>query len=83
MCVGVPGQVLSVDGMEAIVDVLGVRRTVRLDIVDEPVEAGDYVLSHVGFAVQRVPAPEARATLAIFDAILRDAGERPAEIPEA
>jgi len=73
MCLGVPGKVLSIDGAEALFDFFGVRRTVRLDIVDEPVAVGDYVLNHVGFAIRRIPEADARATLELFDAILRGA----------
>ncbi|HZY01953.1 MAG TPA: HypC/HybG/HupF family hydrogenase formation chaperone, partial [Anaeromyxobacteraceae bacterium] len=37
MCLGVPGKVLSVDGLSARVDFFGVVKELRLDIVDEPV----------------------------------------------
>jgi len=73
MCLGVPGKVLSVDGLTATVDFFGVRRQVRLDIVDVPVSPGDYVLNHVGFAIHRIPEDEIGETLALFDTILREA----------
>jgi hydrogenase expression/formation protein HypC len=73
MCLGVPGKVLAVDGMDATVDFFGVRRRVRLDIVDEPVAVGDYVLNHVGFAIRRIPEAEIGATLELFDEILKEA----------
>ena len=75
MCLGVPGKVLSVDGLAARVDFFGVVKELRLDIVDEPVRPGDYVLNHVGFAIRRIPPEEVQETLALFDAILADAGE--------
>lgn len=75
MCLGVPGKVLSVDGLAARVDFFGVVKELRLDIVDEPVQPGDYVLNHVGFAIRRIPPEEVQETLALFDAILADAGE--------
>jgi hydrogenase expression/formation protein HypC len=59
--------------MDADVEFFGVRRRIRLDIVDEPVSPGDYVLNHVGFAIRRIPESEIGATLALFDAILADA----------
>ena len=74
MCLGVPGKVLEVDGMDATVDFFGVRRRVRLDIVDEPVAVGDYVLNHVGFAIRRIPPEEVAETLALFETVLREAG---------
>jgi len=74
MCLGVPGKVLKVDGLEATVDFFGVRRVLRLDVVDEPVAPGDYVLNHVGFAIRRIPPSEVEETLALFEAVLRYAG---------
>lgn len=66
MCLGVPGKVIAIDGLTASVDFWGVRRQVRLDVVDEPVAIGDYVLNHVGYAIRRIPAEEAEATLAMY-----------------
>jgi len=70
MCLGVPGKVLTVDGSVATVDFFGVRRDVRLDIVDEPVEPGDYVMNHVGFAIRRIPPTEVKETLALYEQLL-------------
>jgi hydrogenase expression/formation protein HypC len=72
MCLGVPGLVVSVEGNVATVDFWGVRKQVLLDIVDAPVAPGDYVLNHVGFAIRRIPPEEARATLELYDQILRE-----------
>jgi hydrogenase expression/formation protein HypC len=74
MCLGVPGKVLAIEGLEATVDFFGVKKTLRLDIVDEPVTVGDYVLNHVGFAIHRIPPEEVGETLALFDQVLREAG---------
>ena len=71
MCLGVPGRVVAVDGLVATVDFFGVRREVRLDVVDEPVSAGDYVLNHVGFAIRRIPESEIGATLELYESLLR------------
>jgi len=70
MCLGVPGKVITVQGDEAIVDFWGVRKVVRLDVVDEPVAPGDYVLNHVGFAIRRIPAALAEETLALYETVL-------------
>ncbi len=70
MCLGVPGKILAIDGLEATVDFFGVRKVLRLDIVDEPVEVGDYVLNHVGFAIRRIPPADALQTLALFEEVL-------------
>jgi hydrogenase expression/formation protein HypC len=84
MCLGIPGQIVKIDDVErklATADVGGVRRQVNLScIVDDahPVEAciGDWVLIHVGFAMSRIDADEARATMQI----LVELGEAQAEI---
>jgi hydrogenase expression/formation protein HypC len=72
MCLGVPGKVIAIDGMVATVDFFGVSRAVRLDIIDEPVVAGDYVLNHVGYAIRKIPAQEIDATLALYEELLRE-----------
>jgi hydrogenase expression/formation protein HypC len=71
MCLGVPGRVLSIDGDVAQVDFWGVVRPVRLDVVDEPVAPGDYVLNHVGFAIRRIPPDDIAETLALYDELIR------------
>jgi hydrogenase expression/formation protein HypC len=76
MCLGVPGKVLVIDGLNATVDFFGVRKELRLDIVDEPVQVGDYVLNHVGFAIRRIPPDEVQETLALFDQILAHTGAK-------
>jgi hydrogenase expression/formation protein HypC len=70
MCLGVPGKVVAVDGNVATVDFWGVRRQVLLDVVDEPVAVGDYVLNHVGYAIRRIPDEEIGETLALFEQLL-------------
>jgi hydrogenase expression/formation protein HypC len=74
MCLGVPGKVLDISGLEAVVDFFGVKKTLRLDIVDEPVQVGDYVLNHVGYAIRRIPPDEVQDTLALFEQVLKEAG---------
>lgn len=72
MCLGVPGRVVEVRGSIALVDFWGVRRETRLDVVDEPVVPGDYILNHVGFAIRKIPEAEIRETLALYDLLLRE-----------
>jgi hydrogenase expression/formation protein HypC len=71
MCLGVVGEVLEVDGMIAVVDFFGVKKKVRLDVVDAPVSPGDYVLNHVGFAIRRIPPEDVAATLSFYEEVLR------------
>lgn len=73
MCLGVPGKVIEVDGNVATVDFWGVRRQVQLDVVDEPVAPGDYILNHVGFAIRRIPESEIAETLALYEQLIKQA----------
>jgi hydrogenase expression/formation protein HypC len=75
MCLGVPGRVVSVEGLLATVDFFGVRRQVRLDVVDQPVSAGDYILNHVGFAIRRIPEEEIGETLVLYERLLAEASK--------
>jgi len=75
MCLGVPGKVISVDGWIAVVDFWGVRKQIRLDVVDEAVEPGDYILNHVGYAIRRIPTEDIAATLALYEELLRHAAQ--------
>ena len=70
MCLGVPGRVVEVNGLLATVDFWGVRKQIRLEVVDEPVQPGDYILNHVGYAIRRIPANEIDATLALYEELL-------------
>jgi hydrogenase expression/formation protein HypC len=75
MCLGVPGRVVAVKELTAIVDFWGVRKEVRLEVVDEPVQPGDYILNHVGYAIRRIPAGEIEATLELYETLLARAAE--------
>lgn len=81
MCLGIPGRVVDlVDPVNhvATVEVSGVRRTVSVRLLapveagpraPSPVQVGDWVLVHVGFALAVVDEAEAAATLAALRAL--------------
>lgn len=70
MCLGIPGEILEIDGDEARAEFWNVEKTVRLDIVGETVEEGDYVLNHAGFAIRKIPDEEVEETMAIYESFL-------------
>lgn len=70
MCLGIPGQIIAIDGLVATVDFWGARRRVNLHIVDEPVALGDYVLNHVGYAIRRIPKSEVAETMALYEELM-------------
>jgi hydrogenase expression/formation protein HypC len=66
MCLAVPGRVVEIGADDsALVDFSGVRKSVSLALV-EGVAPEDYVLVHVGFALQRIDPEEAERTLALI-----------------
>jgi len=76
MCLAVPAQVVELRSAEAaLVDLGGVRKEISLALVDD-VAVGDYVIVHVGFALQKLDREEAKRTLELFAALgdAREAG---------
>ena len=68
MCLGVPMQVVEVNGFVARCEAKGVEREVSLFMLqDEPVDVGDYVMVHVGYALQKMTEQEARSAWEIYD----------------
>jgi len=65
MCLSIPAKIISVEGETARVSVGGAIINVGLHMVDD-VKAGDYVLVHTGFALQKISDEEARETLKLI-----------------
>jgi hydrogenase expression/formation protein HypC len=77
MCLAIPAKVVELrDGDQAVIDLGGVRKEISLALV-EGVAPGDFVIVHVGYALQKVDPEEAEKTLALF-AGLEAAGAAPA-----
>lgn len=71
MCLAVPMKIKTIDGFQARCEAKGVERDVSLFMLqDDTLAAGDHVLVHVGYAIQRVSAEEAVAAWELFDEIL-------------
>ncbi len=68
MCIAIPGRVVEVDYPFAIVDFKGTKRKVRVDLLDD-LKEGDWVLVHVGIAIQKVDEEEAKRTVKLLEQI--------------
>jgi hydrogenase expression/formation protein HypC len=68
MCLAIPSKVLKVDREKNVaeVDTLGVKRVVSLDLLSEPVEEGEYLLIHVGYAMGKIDEKSALESLEIY-----------------
>jgi len=64
-------QIKTMDGFSAVCEAKGVERDVSLFMLqDEKLRPGDFVLVHVGYAIQAVAAEEANYTWELFDEVL-------------
>jgi hydrogenase expression/formation protein HypC len=71
MCLAIPAKVVQLlDGDNGLVDVGGVQKEVSLALVED-VAVGDFVIIHVGYALNKIDPEEAEKTLALF----RELGE--------
>jgi hydrogenase expression/formation protein HypC len=73
MCLAIPGQIVEFSADQPLlakVDVAGVKRAVNIGLLaDEPLEIGDWVLIHVGFAMSKIGEQEARDQLTMIAAL--------------
>ena len=71
MCLAVPMRITAIDGFQCTCEERGIEREVSLFMLQhETVEPGDFVLVHVGYAIQKVSADEAAESWALFDEML-------------
>jgi hydrogenase expression/formation protein HypC len=67
-------RITRIDGFAATCEAKGIEREVSLFMLQgEPLEVGDHVLIHVGYAIQKVSEEEARSAWELFDEILEHA----------
>jgi hydrogenase expression/formation protein HypC len=66
MCLAIPARVVELrEGDLAVIDLGGVRKEISLALVED-VAPGDFVIVHVGYALQKLDPGEAEKTLALF-----------------
>ena len=79
MCLGIPAKLIEVNGMDAVGQMAGVNRAIRLDMLPDA-KTGDFVIVHTGFAIETVSEDEAREILETIEAayggipVLQDQG---------
>jgi len=71
MCLGIPMQIMEINGYSARCEAKGVERDISLFMLqDETVQPGDFVMVHVGYAIQKITEQDARSSWELFDEIL-------------
>ena len=77
MCLAIPTQVVEISGNEtAVVELGGIRKSISTALLDE-VAVGDYVIVHVGYALERLNVAEAEETLRLFAELAASVAEEP------
>ena len=75
MCLAIPVRIETVEPNDlAIVNIGGIRKTISVALIDE-VAVGDYVILHVGYALNKLDNEEARKTLALFGELDEQTGD--------
>ena len=71
MCLAIPMQIKEISGYDALCEAKGIERDVSLFMLqDESIKQGDYVMVHVGYAIQKVTLQEARSSWELLDQII-------------
>lgn len=75
MCLAIPMQIETIDGFTARCQAKGVWRDVSLFMMQDTLPAvGDFVMVHVGYAIQKVTEADARSSWELLDQILEEVG---------
>lgn len=76
MCLSIPSKVIDIDEDKiATVDTMGVRRKVSLDLMEDNLRVGDYVLIHVGYAMGKIDEEDALESLKLYREIIEQLEE--------
>lgn len=71
MCLGIPMRIVEVDGFNARCEAKGVERNISLFMLQhEEVAPGDFVMVHVGYAIQKMTEQEALSAWELYDEVL-------------
>jgi len=71
MCLGIPMKVVEIEDFMARCEAKGIMRDVSLFMLQhENIEPGDYIVVHVGYAIQKMTEHEARSAWEIYDEML-------------
>ena len=74
MCLAIPSKVVSINKEKntAMLDTMGVRREASLDLMNEKLSVGEFVLLHIGFVISKIDEQSAIESLKIYDEIVRE-----------
>ena len=71
MCLGIPMQIKAIDGFTAHCEAKGVKRDVSLCMMqEEKLEVDDFIVVHVGYAIQKISQQDAQTAWELYDQML-------------
>ena len=73
MCLAVPTQIIKLlDNQMALTSLAGVEKKISLALLREEVCVGDYIIVHVGYALNKLDEEDAKKTLTYFSELLNE-----------
>jgi hydrogenase expression/formation protein HypC len=71
MCLGIPMQIREIEGFNARCEAKGIERDVSLFMMQgDELDIGDFIVVHVGYAIQKITPQEARTAWELYDEML-------------
>lgn len=85
MCLAIPSKVVAIDTANntATLDTLGVTREASLDLMNEEIKIGDYVLLHIGYVMGKIDEEQAKLSLETYTEIIKTLEEEEAELKDS
>ncbi|EJB89645.1 HypC/HybG/HupF family hydrogenase formation chaperone [Helicobacter pylori] len=75
MCLAIPSKVIAINDNVALLETLGVQREASLDLMDESVKVGDYVLLHIGYVMSKIDEKEALESIELYQEMIAKMNE--------
>ena len=73
MCLGFPGEIVSISGATAVIECWGTQKQVHLDLFTGRILPGDFVIAHDGVIVRQIAPDDVNDTLALYETVLSEA----------
>lgn len=85
MCLAIPSKVISINKETnmALLDTLGVTREASLDLMQDEVNIGDFVLLHIGYVMSKIDEEQAKLSLEMYEEIIKTIEEEEQELQSA
>ncbi|OBV29623.1 hydrogenase assembly protein HupF [Helicobacter sp. CLO-3] len=74
MCLAIPSKVIAIDKATntATIETMGVSRQASLDLMQDEVEVGEYVLLHIGYVMSKIDTESALESIKLYEQIIAD-----------